>query len=354
MPELPVWNAQGTEPPQSKKDTGWEVEERPPADYFNWFFNRTYECLKKILEDLLGAFNLKSAVYDSVSNKITLSFSGGRVSFLDQYISKDEAIYEINSPATGTNYHIFIRDNGSFTHNTTGAVIAGAVPIWKISTGVTLGDITTVDLRGELPGASGRAAMDAASVHFANKSNPHEVTYTQAGAAAAIHDHDNKYSQLGHGHDYSPTSHNHDDRYAQKTHAHPYAAVDHEHSQYALTAHTHVYRIPHTYAIPGEIKVPVADADFIMPFFVSLLTGQSARLVKARYRINSGTSVTAKLQKNGVNIAGFTGMSITPTATETDPVDVTLADNDMLQLVVTAVLGTPKNLTFTIFIEYEQ
>ena len=81
MPELPEWNALGTEPPQSKKDTGWEVEERPPADYFNWFFNRTYECLKGILEDLMGAFNLKSAIYDDMASKIDLTFSAGRAAF---------------------------------------------------------------------------------------------------------------------------------------------------------------------------------------------------------------------------------------------------------------------------------
>lgn len=168
------------------------------------------------------------------------------------------------------------------------------------------------------------------------------------------HDHDPRYALLGHGHViYAQANHTHS-QYSLIGHTHDYAPTEHNHNQYALTTHTHVYRIPHTYAIPGEIKVPIADADFIMPFFVSLLTGQTAKLVKARYRINSGTSVTAKLQKNGVDIAGFTGMSITPAAAETDPADVTLADNDMLQLVVTAVSGTPKNLTFTIFIEYEQ
>jgi hypothetical protein len=114
------------------------------------------------------------------------------------------------------------------------------------------------------------------------------------------------------------------------------------------------FRIGHTWAISGQIYVPNGDADYILPFFVSLATGQSAKLVKARYRINSGTSVTCKLQKNGVDIAGFTGMTVTTAATDTDPADVTLADNDMLALVITGLTGTPKNLTFTAFIEYTQ
>ena len=114
------------------------------------------------------------------------------------------------------------------------------------------------------------------------------------------------------------------------------------------------YRIGHTYTISGEIKVPVGDTDFINPFFVSVATGQTAKVVKVRYVINAGTSVTCKIQKNGADLTGFTSIAVTTTIGETDPSDQTLADNDKLALVVTAVSGTPKNLAFTIFIEYEQ
>lgn len=115
-----------------------------------------------------------------------------------------------------------------------------------------------------------------------------------------------------------------------------------------------VHRLGHTWAVPGEIAVPSGDTDYIVPFFVSLATGQTAALVKARYRINSGTSVTCKLQKNGVDVTGYTGISVTGTTAETDAADVSLADNDLLALVVTAVAGTPKNMTVTVFIEHTQ
>lgn len=113
-----------------------------------------------------------------------------------------------------------------------------------------------------------------------------------------------------------------------------------------------VIRVGKTYAIAGEIKVPVGQVDFIVPFFVSLAAGQTADLVKARHQINVGTSVTCKLQKNGIDIAGFTGISVTTTPADTNPTDVVLADNDELALVVTAVSGTPQNMTFTLFIEH--
>lgn len=45
---LPEWNVPGVEPPQSKKDNGWGPGEKPPSDWFNWFFNKTYNALKSL------------------------------------------------------------------------------------------------------------------------------------------------------------------------------------------------------------------------------------------------------------------------------------------------------------------
>lgn len=110
---------------------------------------------------------------------------------------------------------------------------------------------------------------------------------------------------------------------------------------------------PHTWAVAGEVKVPVGDADVIPGFFVpTLAPGQTVKLVEARHVIGSGTSATVKLRRNGVDIAGFTGMSVTPTAALTNPADIALAAGDYIQPVVTAVSGTPKNLTLTIALEY--
>jgi len=114
-----------------------------------------------------------------------------------------------------------------------------------------------------------------------------------------------------------------------------------------------VLNVPHTWAVAGEVKVPVGDADVVPGFFVpSLAAGQTVKLVEARHKIGSGTSATVKLQKNGVDITGFTGISVTTTATLTNPADVTLAAGDYIQPIVTAVSGTPKNMSFTVALEY--
>ncbi|WP_079908284.1 hypothetical protein [Paenibacillus sp. 32352] len=46
--QLPKWEAQGVEPPESKKVTGYQPKEKPPSDWFNWFFNRIYKVLQEI------------------------------------------------------------------------------------------------------------------------------------------------------------------------------------------------------------------------------------------------------------------------------------------------------------------
>ncbi|MAT70357.1 MAG: hypothetical protein CMJ58_12630 [Planctomycetaceae bacterium] len=85
-----------------------------------------------------------------------------------------------------------------------------------------------------------------------------------------------------------------------------------------------------------------------------MAVGQTAKLVEARHKIGAGTSATVKLQKNGVDITGFTAISVTTTAALTNPADVALAAGDYIQPIVTAVFGTPKNMSFTVALEYVQ
>lgn len=48
--QLPQWENEGTQPPQSKRVEGWLPNEKPPASWFNWLLNRTYKALKELQE----------------------------------------------------------------------------------------------------------------------------------------------------------------------------------------------------------------------------------------------------------------------------------------------------------------
>lgn len=49
---VPEWNAQGTEPPSSLKNNGFQAGDKPPAAFFNWFWNRVSACLKELQEKM--------------------------------------------------------------------------------------------------------------------------------------------------------------------------------------------------------------------------------------------------------------------------------------------------------------
>ncbi|MDR9857883.1 phage tail protein [Paenibacillus sp. VCA1] len=46
--KLPEWHAEGIEPPDSKKQAGWDVEDRPPAGWWNWLLNRTFKAIEEL------------------------------------------------------------------------------------------------------------------------------------------------------------------------------------------------------------------------------------------------------------------------------------------------------------------
>mgnify|MGYP007013983167 CR=1 FL=1 len=46
--QLPQWENEGTQPPQSKRVEGWLPNEKPPASWFNWLFHRTYKALQEL------------------------------------------------------------------------------------------------------------------------------------------------------------------------------------------------------------------------------------------------------------------------------------------------------------------
>jgi hypothetical protein len=91
--------------------------------------------------------------------------------------------------------------------------------------------------------------------------------------------------------------------------------------------------------------------------FVAVAPGQTVKLAAASHRIRSGTNVSWRLQRNGSDVAGF-GTAGSPIVSDTtadtvDPADVTLADGDELTVVISAVSGSPADLSITIVLGHE-
>lgn len=122
--------------------------------------------------------------------------------------------------------------------------------------------------------------------------------------------------------------------------------------------------VPHTFTLAGPIVTANLIGDYyVPPFFVPVPTGQTARVVGARSQIWHGgggqvnsvswavTALKAETSRNVISTQTTThhlGMASVNLATPT----VITAD-DALGLVVSGVTGTPKNLSVTVFIEYE-
>jgi hypothetical protein len=60
----PQWDNVGTEPSGAKKTAGWLPSEKPPAEWFNWLFNRNYKCIDELrtVVDALSTASLAANV----------------------------------------------------------------------------------------------------------------------------------------------------------------------------------------------------------------------------------------------------------------------------------------------------
>ena len=48
----PEWENEGTEPTEEIKKMGFQAGYKPPAAFFNWFWNKTGKCIKELQEKL--------------------------------------------------------------------------------------------------------------------------------------------------------------------------------------------------------------------------------------------------------------------------------------------------------------
>lgn len=82
----PQWNNVGVEPSGAKKIAGWLPNEKPPAEWFNWLFNRNYKCIDEIRTvvdslntNVYGATNTGNDTYVITPSPAIAGYSAGMV-----------------------------------------------------------------------------------------------------------------------------------------------------------------------------------------------------------------------------------------------------------------------------------
>lgn len=109
-------------------------------------------------------------------------------------------------------------------------------------------------------------------------------------------------------------------------------------------------RIPHAWVWRRGEAVAVETVDGPA---ISLVAGQTVKLVRVSARLDAGTKVTCKLQVNGEDATGFTAIEVKTGETKVvEPTAVSLADKDIITLLVTAIEGSPKGLVVRMQLEH--
>ncbi|MGY4689357.1 hypothetical protein [Salibacterium sp. K-3] len=99
---LPEWNAGGIKPPQSKKDDGWKEQEKPPAQWHNWWMNTTYLALQEVraVIDGLSASDIGAETPSGAQSKADTAEQNAN-DYTDQQISNVDAPVDSVNGQTG-------------------------------------------------------------------------------------------------------------------------------------------------------------------------------------------------------------------------------------------------------------
>lgn len=198
--ELPKWEAVGVTPPDSLQVEGWKAAQRPPADYFNWFFNKTYYALKELQEESARTTHLELHKNDKQNPHNVTSAQVGLGNVLNQKQATkvefdahyDDNVRHItsternnwNSKAAGTHTHQWneILNIPFATFSNKG--------ITQLVDSISSADTTNAATPNSVKQAYDRGStgiLDAAAVkkitedHIANKVNPHGTTKAHVG-----------------------------------------------------------------------------------------------------------------------------------------------------------------------------
>ncbi|AJS59501.1 phage tail protein [Paenibacillus sp. IHBB 10380] len=99
--KAPDWKAEGIEPPLSKREIGWEVEDRPPAAWLNWYMNSTSESIQEL--------QTKAAEKTYVDEQISEVSKGIEVDIPDASLAQ-KGIVQLSNAIDGTREDVAVTE----------------------------------------------------------------------------------------------------------------------------------------------------------------------------------------------------------------------------------------------------
>lgn len=192
--QVPQWNAEGTEPPSTLKESGFTAGYKPPAAYFNWFWHTVSQCLTELQNKLSNVDNTADA-NKNVASANKLNANAG---------SATNPVYFANGVPVKTTYTLgkSVPSDAKFTDTvyTLPAATSSALGGVKSGTDITVdssGNVSVNDdshnhvisnVDGLQSALDGKAESSTLTSHTGNTSNPHGVTAEQVGAVSKAGD----------------------------------------------------------------------------------------------------------------------------------------------------------------------
>lgn len=198
--DLPTWQAEGVRPPDNMLIAGWKASQKPPADYFNWFFNRTHNALKELQEKAATESNLDlhTARSDNPHKVTAMQVGLGNVLNQKQATKVEFDGHDIdqtrhittaertnwNSKASGAHSHTWgdIQNVPSATLVQQGVVkLIDSVASTDTTAAATANTVKRAFDRGSQGIADAAVVQKNLDTHSQNKNNPHSVNPNQIG-----------------------------------------------------------------------------------------------------------------------------------------------------------------------------
>ena len=75
----PEWQNEGVEPPKATREEGFRAGYKPPASFFNWFWNLVGRCIKELQEKAKLTLVSATSIVEGGAHDVILKDASGNV-----------------------------------------------------------------------------------------------------------------------------------------------------------------------------------------------------------------------------------------------------------------------------------